>query len=366
MADPGEPQEALEPQKVFCFDLDGTLCVTEGADYENARPLPWAIERVNALYDQGHKIIIFTARGGTTGIDWRKETLAQLERWGVRYDDLRMAKPGADVYVDDKAVHVDAWRYGHHVGLGIDEGPSLPPPAATTVVEVGRTYGGRPMWVAEHAEAALAAARRACIPTGHDAAAVEAAVRDALEPHDLLEEGDDVTFAIALAGLPHAAYADTLDAASGPQLTVRCRLLSQAASGLRRVRADTAEGLAVVASSAGADAADRAWPLAAGPDGELVDLHGGQVACVEGETLVCAATDGLPEPVEATSEPVTVDRGLAADEVLLLGEPFCVLPVADLDGTSKPAPGPVARELLRSWSDAVGVDVAAQLAALVG
>lgn len=58
----------------YCFDLDGTLCVTEISEgrnlYMEAKPIRERIELVNKLYDDGHIILIDTSRGcgsGTTG-----------------------------------------------------------------------------------------------------------------------------------------------------------------------------------------------------------------------------------------------------------------------------------------------------------
>ena len=56
--------------KTLCFDLDGTLCSNTYGAYETAEPHQWAIERVNALARAGHRIVVFTARGTATGIDW--------------------------------------------------------------------------------------------------------------------------------------------------------------------------------------------------------------------------------------------------------------------------------------------------------
>ena len=95
---------------VFCFDIDGTLCTnTEGA-YEQAEPHLDVIAEVNRLFAEGHRIVLMTARGSTTGIDWRLLTEAQLERWGVRYHALHLGKPSADVYIDDKALNAITWR----------------------------------------------------------------------------------------------------------------------------------------------------------------------------------------------------------------------------------------------------------------
>jgi len=96
-------------KKVYCFDIDGTLCTnTEGA-YESAEPFFDRIEKVNQLFHEGHEIILFTARGSTTGIDWTQQTEGQMNRWGVKYHKLILGKPFAHVYIDDKAVHDKDW-----------------------------------------------------------------------------------------------------------------------------------------------------------------------------------------------------------------------------------------------------------------
>jgi len=96
---------------IYCFDIDGTICtVTHGA-YESAQPFPDRINVVNLLYAQGHVIKLFTARGSTTGIDWRAITERQMCEWGVRYHELIMGKPEADLFIDDKAISADQWRW---------------------------------------------------------------------------------------------------------------------------------------------------------------------------------------------------------------------------------------------------------------
>jgi len=90
---------------IYCFDLDDTLCSGTSMKYEEAEPFIDRINRVNQLYDTGHTIKIFTARGSETGIDWRHVTEEQLSNWGLRYHILLLGKPAADVYVDDKACH---------------------------------------------------------------------------------------------------------------------------------------------------------------------------------------------------------------------------------------------------------------------
>ena len=93
------------------FDLDGTLCRTEGTNYEGSTPIPERIEKVNNLYAEGHEIVIWTARGSGTGIDWTELTTKQLRAWLVPYHELRVGRSGGkipfDLFVDDKVVNAD-------------------------------------------------------------------------------------------------------------------------------------------------------------------------------------------------------------------------------------------------------------------
>ena len=91
---------------IYCVDIDGTLCTNTNGDYAQAQPHPPIIAHVNALYRAGHQIILHTARGSTTGIDWRVATEQQLRGWGVQYHELRFGKPNADIFIDDKAIPV--------------------------------------------------------------------------------------------------------------------------------------------------------------------------------------------------------------------------------------------------------------------
>ena len=102
----------------YCFDLDGTICDTplrksdNKPGYLESTPIPYMVEQVNKLYDDGHKIIIMTARGRGSGIDWTGLTIEQLDRWGVKYHDLEpmFHKPSADLFIDDKGINVEDWK----------------------------------------------------------------------------------------------------------------------------------------------------------------------------------------------------------------------------------------------------------------
>src|SRR4051812_1932009 len=346
----------------YCFDLDGTLCTNTEGEYEVARPLPWAIERVNTLKRAGHRILIFTARGTTTGIDWRPETERQLAEWGVDYDELILGKPYGDVYIDDKALHADAWRYGPAHELS---GPGHAPLRGAVGGEVGGTFGGRPLYAAEHAGRLLAAAAAAGVPVQTPPAEIEAAVAESTESAgELLEADDDIVFTLALEGVPVAAYLDSLDGPAGAELTVSCRLLSQPAGGLARYGAPDAVRAAT-------DGRQEAWPLWAGPDGTLADMLGGEPAVADGDRIVVregATADVAVRRVaelapaaglELAEGPVTAGAG----ELLLIGMPFCVLAVGELDG--RPLERSSVREkLLAAWSDSAGLDLLKQESAL--
>lgn len=92
-----------EGGKQFVFDIDGVIALKrEDLDYGQALPNERMIAIVNRLYDMGNRIVLFTARGYVTGIDWRPVTEKQMKDWGVKYHELKMGKPNADYYIDDK------------------------------------------------------------------------------------------------------------------------------------------------------------------------------------------------------------------------------------------------------------------------
>jgi CMP-N-acetylneuraminic acid synthetase len=93
--------------KRYCIDLDGVIAhIATNMDYSLARPNLEIIQKVNTLYERGNYIIIFTARGTKTGIDWREITIGQLKDWGVKYHEFHLGKPWADYYIDDRNVLV--------------------------------------------------------------------------------------------------------------------------------------------------------------------------------------------------------------------------------------------------------------------
>ena len=93
----------------YYIDLDNTLCYTINKDYKNATPIQQRINYVNQLKIEGHKIVVWTARGSASGVNYRQLTEEQLQKWNVQYDELLLGKPDYDIYIDDKSFNVDSY-----------------------------------------------------------------------------------------------------------------------------------------------------------------------------------------------------------------------------------------------------------------
>ncbi len=88
------------------IDIDGTIC-TEEKTYSRslAKPLEGAVASINALYEQGHTIIFYTAR---TWMEFEMTT-DWLKRNGFKYHQLVMGKPIGDIWIDDRALQFTNW-----------------------------------------------------------------------------------------------------------------------------------------------------------------------------------------------------------------------------------------------------------------
>jgi hypothetical protein len=100
--------------KTYVIDIDGTICHNEKGNYEDSIPIFNRIEKINSLYDQGHIIKYFTARGMgryNSRINAQKHfydlTYVQLKSWGCKFNELILGKPSGDIYIDDKGMNAD-------------------------------------------------------------------------------------------------------------------------------------------------------------------------------------------------------------------------------------------------------------------
>lgn len=97
--------EIVPGRRVVVVDIDGTICTkVEGDAYHLAEPILHRIAELRRMREEeGWYIVMLTARGGTTGKNWRPLTEMQLRKWRVPYDELHLRKPHYDRWIDDKA-----------------------------------------------------------------------------------------------------------------------------------------------------------------------------------------------------------------------------------------------------------------------
>jgi hypothetical protein len=106
--------------KTIAFDLDDVICYRSSKyehlgpnKYDYCEPDQSVIDLVNSLHNDGHKIVIYTARGmtqfkGNVALIYSElysKTIQQLNRWGLKYDQLVMGKIHYDLLIDDKVLN---------------------------------------------------------------------------------------------------------------------------------------------------------------------------------------------------------------------------------------------------------------------
>ena len=106
-------------QRVALVDIDETICFFPvKRRYDLAEPSRENISKINKLYDEGWKIVYWTARGGSEkskreGVCYYDFTWKQLVSWGCKFHDLstgtkgKCVKPPYDLVVDDKAKRIE-------------------------------------------------------------------------------------------------------------------------------------------------------------------------------------------------------------------------------------------------------------------
>ena len=100
---------------IIYVDIDETICTLgensmtkETRDYNYAVPRPKQIDKINKLFGEGHEIVYWTARGGTTNIDWSDLTKKQLNEWCCKYTRIEtLKKPHYHLFIDDKSKRIE-------------------------------------------------------------------------------------------------------------------------------------------------------------------------------------------------------------------------------------------------------------------
>ena len=100
-------------QKVVLVDIDETICFySEARRYDLSEPNYDNIAKINRFFDEGWKVVYWTARGSVSGVDYTEHTRSQLDQWGCKYHDLitgtsPQPKPHFDLIIDDKAQRIE-------------------------------------------------------------------------------------------------------------------------------------------------------------------------------------------------------------------------------------------------------------------
>jgi capsule biosynthesis phosphatase len=104
-----------KPKMRVCFDLDNTLVTypTIPGDYSSVKPITNIINLARQMKNEGHIIIIYTARRmqthknniGSVIKDIGMQTFKTLEEFNIPYDELLFGKPIADIYIDDRSAN---------------------------------------------------------------------------------------------------------------------------------------------------------------------------------------------------------------------------------------------------------------------
>ena len=95
--------------KVLILLNAGIIDEKDRGKYHNPQktqnPEKWDI---NKLYEEGHHIKYWTARGAVTKLDWLETTTNQLNSWGCQYHELSVGeKPDYDLLICDKTKRIE-------------------------------------------------------------------------------------------------------------------------------------------------------------------------------------------------------------------------------------------------------------------
>lgn len=100
-------RELHKYHKIFLIDIDNTICRTDKSNYIWSLPIYDNINKFNEIFECGHEVNYWTARGAVSGENWDDFTIKQLNSWNVKYDNLLMGKPHYDIWIDDKALNIE-------------------------------------------------------------------------------------------------------------------------------------------------------------------------------------------------------------------------------------------------------------------
>jgi hypothetical protein len=97
----------------ICLDLDDTLLAKDPMSGEYAMPTDGAVEAMQTLAQEGHRLTIFTARFNVMPASMKQQTKQEIEMvmQQLGFPPMEVwtgtTKPSADIFIDNNAVTYD-------------------------------------------------------------------------------------------------------------------------------------------------------------------------------------------------------------------------------------------------------------------
>lgn len=242
-----------------------------------------------------------------------------------------------------------------------------------------RTFSGRVFRLRDHLGRLYRGLEQAQIDPGLTLSEMEAATLQVVEANrELIESGDDLVVAQVVSGssVPSSNGPPEVDVLIYGQLLDFADFAQGYVSGVRVVTPVTYSAPPPRHPDQSGRSNEEVWTLSTDEQGYVTECARANFMFVrDGRIKLPDRTNVLPGISMATildlAEPlgIGVDEGrysthdvYNADEALVSGTRYCLLPVATVNGVSlgHEIPGPVTRRLIEAWSQKVGLDFVAQ------
>ena len=88
---------------IIYVDFDGTI----SNDHGFGDPMNGSIDTINALYDAGHHIVIYSCRSNSSVCDPvdHDRMISYLKKYGVKYHHVEHGKPHFTYIIDDRSIN---------------------------------------------------------------------------------------------------------------------------------------------------------------------------------------------------------------------------------------------------------------------
>jgi len=121
----------------ICVDLDNTLISEENSEMDEMVPTDGAVDAMLQITNEGHRVSVFTHRFAPMPEIKKQQLKEELQQklMAVGFPEMEIwtgtTKPGADIFIDDKAVTFDKdWGLAlAQMQMMLEERGIIPPPS---------------------------------------------------------------------------------------------------------------------------------------------------------------------------------------------------------------------------------------------